>query len=71
MSSLTNIWFPEDRREELRAAVEHYQFPTAAAFFRICGLALIEHHKRGATLNTPLSFLQGRRPNGQKGTVQP
>jgi hypothetical protein len=66
MSSLTNIWFPEDKRDELKEALEHYRFPTAAAFFRICGLALIEHHKRGASLNTPLSFLQGRHNGCQK-----
>jgi hypothetical protein len=56
MSTLTNVWFPEELRDDLRAAVEHYRFPTVAAFFRVCGLSLIEHHKRGDSLSIPFSF---------------
>ena len=56
MSSLTNVTFPEEQTEDLKAAIDHYRFESIAAFFRVCGLVLIEHHQRGESLEIPLTF---------------
>jgi hypothetical protein len=56
MSSITNVWLPEDRKEELREAVRYYHFESMASFFRICGLALIDHHKRRDEITLPFQF---------------
>ena len=56
MSSITNVWLPEGRKDELRAAIRHYHFESMAGFFRICGLALIEHHKRKDAIMMPFRF---------------
>ena len=54
--SLTNVSFPEEQSDDLKRAVEHYRFESIAAFFRVCGLILIEHHRRGDSLPLPLAF---------------
>ena len=56
MSSITNIWFPEDRREELRKAARHYHFESLAAYFRICGEVLCEHARKKDQLIMPMQF---------------
>lgn len=56
MASLTNVTFPEDQYGALKKATEHYRFESLSAFFRIAGLILIEHYKKGDTLESPLRF---------------
>jgi hypothetical protein len=56
MSSIANVWLPQELRDPFRAAVKHYGFETAAGFFRICALSLIKHHQRGEQIQLPLSF---------------
>jgi hypothetical protein len=56
MSSITNVWYPDERRDELRKAVRHYHFQSLAAYFRICGDILCEHYAQKDNLTMPLQF---------------
>jgi hypothetical protein len=56
MPSLTNISFPPEEEDLLRAAVKHYRFENFNQFFRICAHLIIEHHLRGDALIAPLRF---------------
>ena len=54
--STTNVSFPPELVPDLKRAVEHYRFESVAAYFRVCGQILIEHYKRGDSLEIPLAF---------------
>ena len=64
--SLTNVTFPPELVPALRKAVEYYDFENLNQFFRLCGHAIIEHHKRGDKLIAPYSFLS---VNGEASTL--
>lgn len=56
MSSITNVWIPEELRPELRDAIKYYHFESMASYFRICGLTLIDHYKRKDAISMPFQF---------------
>ena len=61
MPSLTNVTFPHNEYGNLKKATEHYRFESLSAFFRMAGIILIEHYKRGDSLESPLRFSKAKR----------
>lgn len=56
MAQLTSICIAPDKEQRFREAVEYYGFESMAAFFRLCGNALIVHYERRDGLCMPLGF---------------
>lgn len=56
MASLTNVTFPEEDYEVLKAATVFYRYDSVSAFFRAAGHALIEHYGHKDELVSPLQF---------------
>jgi len=57
VSSLTNVYVPEELVKPFKAASHHYGYSTMAGFFRSCVLALIEHRKLKEEIIMPLRFV--------------
>jgi hypothetical protein len=56
---VTTISLSEDTAALFKEAATYYGFVTLAAFFRVCGNTLVEHHKCKDTLVSPLHFAKG------------
>lgn len=54
--NVTTVTFPLEQAEQLREAVNHFGYESMATFFRLAGLALLEHYKRGDDLLRPMRF---------------
>jgi hypothetical protein len=63
--SLTNISLPDDDIPAMRRAAAYYRFENLGAFFRMCALTLIDHHRRGDKLIAPFRFESA--PQKEKG----